>query len=412
MPATETPTAPTKEVSLNSLGSSRPKSTMPSSLLEKARAVAGDTTPIESDEPPKPSDKPKEIPKETTDIPATPIDPPKREDPKPATVTKKTGIDELREAHERASARVKELEQSDSAKAKTLSEAQAREAELSKKLAEREEEIGKTFKPAMERLTAAEKRIQEQEEKLRITNYTATNEWHERYEKPLVQLTSEIDALAKELEINVDGVNRVATRNDLDAVLSAPTLTRASQIAKDMFGDSPVVGMLLNQRSRLRAGVQAKQEAYKNAALESENFMKQKQLSEAEAREKTRRLLLERTEQMVSAFRPQKEQAEEYAAYEQGLQLADLAITGGDKMTPDEFITIVAKARTSIIRDSLSSKQLEKANARIQELETQLKEYQGSEPEVRTRNGGSQPKSDKTPHDRLMQAALKVATKI
>lgn len=392
---------------------------LPSSILAAAKAAAGEPPdpepPKEPAEPAPASPAPTAAKPEPKHEPVAPKEPPK--EPAKEPIKKKEGIEAVREALERQTAKVKELENSASSTTKERADALQKLAEFEAKVAKYEKSIKEDYEPRVARLTEVEKKLQEREEALRIRDYTATTEWHEKHVKPLITARADTEALLSELEVSdpSTGTSRRATGQDFDAVLAAPTLNEAAKIARALFGDD-VYQSVVQQRNRIKSLVNSQQEALKNAQLESQEYFKRQQSAEAEAREMLRNRLTESQRRIMEEekdiFTIPEGDTELAEALRDGFELADMASGGKPDMTRDQFADTVARARTEIAASKLLRKQIGRVRAENAELKKQLEAYQKSEPDVIPR-GGQQPSgAPKTAKDSLLEAATRLATRL
>lgn len=427
MPATETPKPAPGEIHLDSTPKKGIQTQMPDTLMAAALKAAGvDSETIEQPDhtkaPPDQKNAPKPAPEAKKEPSVKPAEPAKSPEPpkEPPKEPKLNTPKELREAYERsqkriqeAEARVRELEGSVTATSSEKAEAYKKLADLEKKAVGYEQEIEKTYKPAIEQLNRARKDLQDREEKLRIRDYTATGEWHEKYERPLA--TARADAELTLAEINVvdesgDPV-RQATAKDFDEVLAAPSLNEAAKVAKRLFGPD-VFQTVVNHRTRIQQLVRSRAEAYKNAQLESIEWEKNQRSAVEQAKLLFRQKLAEKEAARRAEYQPPDDDTELNEALTEAETLIESLDRFTNESTPDEISDAVANARTRIRREAVMSRKLTRAETKIKELEQQLKEYQSSEPTVETRNGGSGPVGDKSKwEDTILEAANALATK-
>jgi hypothetical protein len=310
-----------------------------------------------------------------------------------AEVTLK-GPKALREAYERAQSRVAELETSYTATTKEKADAYTKLAELEGKAKGYEERIQKEFQPALERLTATEKKLQEREEALRIRDYTATTEWHERYVKPITEVQQEAVQFIGELVANVDGREVPATAEHLNFIIGAPNANEAARRAEQLFGAQPAfTGQLVSYRNKLRSLQTKQQEALKNAQLESAEWQKQQQVQQAQHQEKFISMVREKERAYLPETAPVGDDAELKAALAEGTTLADRLANGAPDMTPESWADTVAQSRARIAGYSVLRKQNARLANELAELKKQLTAYQGTEPGVETRNAGTAPEA-------------------
>lgn len=403
MPATLDAPKPAAGPELNILDRP-PKNTpaeMPDSITAAALAMAGG----ESDEP-KPEPKPAaEAPKPVAAKPAA-------EAPKPAQAAppKKEGIEQVREAYARAQAKAEELTASVTATTTEKLAALTKVSELETRLAEREKKITEEYEPRIAVLTEKEKRLQQAEERLRIRDYTATTEWHEKYVKPIAEVETEVKDLLGELMVNVDGTEVAANMQHFSMILAAPNQTEAARRAEQLFGPH-VAGTIANYRLRLKNLNSKRHEASERAALESIEYEKQSHANAAQQQESFRRAIGERETKYVAAFLPPDDDAELRAAHEEGRKFVQEVEQSSPANGPEKHADTIARARAQIQRVPVLAKKLSRLETENAELREQLKAYHKSDPDVETRRSGALPKDDSDWGDDITKAALAMANK-
>lgn len=415
--ATEAPPAPTGEININQLVSrSGNRTPLPAETIAAINAAAqangGDAA-----EPVAPSPEPIKAP----DVapagtvkqpePVKPVVTPPAPEPKP----KKEGIESVREALERQTNKTRELETSLTATAKEKADAFTKLAELEAKAAKYEKDIDENYKPRVARLEQAEKEIQRTQEILKIKAYQETDEFHSQFVKPLADANAEVSEILADLVVpDGEGNYRAATQADFDAVLAAPNANMAQEVAEAKFGKMAISVMM--QRQKIKSLKRSRDEHLKNAQLRAEEYEKHTHAQAAQQRQFFHEKLMQATQAAIAAdtdtFTLPEGDAELLAAKTEGEQLADRLLNGDPSLTPDQFVGEIAKGRKNIIAAPVLSKKLAAAKAKIASLEEQLKAYQKSEPDVRTRNGGPAAPSGDSPRDKLLAAAQALATKV
>lgn len=355
---------------------------------------AAEAEPAPAPEPAKatpPAATPKPAPAKAAE-PAPAPAPTAKGDPAPAPAkpeekpTKETPA-QLRAAYEKAQARVAELEASYTTTAKEKADAYAKLATFETKVKEYDERITKEYEPLKVQLTETAKRLQEREEALRMRDYTATPEWHEKYVKPIADTQAEVQMLLAELRAtDANGQEVPATAEHFNYVLGAPSLNEAAKRATALFGEF-AAPQVVNLRSRLGALERKRQEALKTAQLESEQWAKR---TEAQQRDNQQRFKAEVARRVALHLpKPAEGDAEEAAAIAEGTQLAELIEHGDPRLTPEDVYEKVAIAQARIRGEPLKELRLRRQAARIEELEKQLAAYQATEPPVETRRSNT-----------------------
>ncbi len=320
---------------------------------------------------------------------------------------------------ERRTKEAEELAASVTATAKEKADAFAKAAQAEEALKALQERVNKDYEPQVKRLQEVEKRAMEQEERLRIVDYTSSQEWADKYDKPMADAASEAAELMGQLQVtDENGNQRVATYEDFQAIVNEPNLTVASAAAKARFGPD-VFQSVVAFRNRIHSLNRTRQAALKNAQIDSAEHIKRQESDRAQMRETFRNKLFEEvnilTGKEPDIFNPPDHEADLRNALFEGTKLADALLNGDSGLTPDQMIKNIASGRARIIKAGVVEKKLAKANEKIKALEEQLKAFHASEPEVTPRNGGSaRPRlsGKDEARDKLLDAATKLATKI
>lgn len=383
---------------------------MPNSILAAALKAAG-----ASEEPEPPQDTP-EAPK-TTPSPAKAqekasekaVEKPVMPAAKPTEAPKEPKA--LREAYDRATAKAEELSRSLDATAKEKADAFRKAADLEAKLAEREKKIAEDYEPRVKRLDAAEKRIQQAEEQLRIQNYMATTEFHDKYVKPIADTQQELAEMLSTMEATVDGQVVPAKPEHFNFILAAPTANEAARRSREVFGPD-LSPQMVNFWQKLGSLERTRAKAASSAHKDSIDHFNNQQSAVAQAREMLRSKIAEREAVHVADFKPADDDPDLGAAFNEGLAFAnEVLVATPESLGHDKFADTVAKARSKIIKASVVDKKLSAANAKIAALEEQLAAYHKSDPDVETRRGGKPlGTTEETAETKLLAAAMKLAT--
>lgn len=349
----------------------------------KAATAKADTQGAGSSPPPSNSPQPR--------AEAKPAPPPEGGEGSGKEDTAKQTPKQLREAYEKAQAKVTELETTMGATSKEKADAFARLAAAEEKLKGFELRLKDEWEPLRKAHEETSKRLQEREEALRIRDYTATTEWHERYVKPIVETQQEALQFVGELVATTeDGGQVQATQEHLNYILGAPNANEAARRSEQLFGqNSPFTPTLVNYRTKLRA-LQAKQgEALKNAQLESAQWQERAQQQQAEQLQRLKAFVQEKERTLRGPDFEVGEDTELKQALEEGMELADTLVNGRPDLTPEAWGEVIAKGRVHIQRSHVLEKRLARAEAELKAANEELARYRGSEPTVETRNAGA-----------------------
>lgn len=395
---TETPAPPTgPEVRLSGKPRSGDRPSLPNSVLTAINAEAAKnapqalSTPELDPNPPKPPATPPEAkPAQIEPVkPPTPPVPPAKETPRS---DKEENLANLRKKAEDLETRLTTAVNSGTATAKEKADLAVKFAEAEGRANKLAEEIDKTYRPQTERLKVVEQELQKREEILRIKDYTATDEFHTKFVKPLADAQTEVTELLSELVVpSEDGqTSRQATMDDFNAVLAAPSLNKAAEIAQAKFG--PLIAQsVVNMRTRIRGLQRTREEAVKNAGLASAEYVKNQQSQQAQFQENMRNAVRAEANRLMAEspeFNPADDDNESKAVIAAATEFADKLIEGDPTWAPEQWAKNVAKARVKLIGHDVVKKQRDAYKARVTELEEKLKAYENSEPQLRPRGGG------------------------
>lgn len=392
---------------------------MPPEILEAAlKAAEGKPGQAPATPGPAPA-APTPTPAKATPAPAPPAPqtpPPTTPTPPPANQKGGGGIKDLREAYERQNAKVEELNASLTSTSKDKADAYAKLARLEEDLGKANKRITEDLEPRAKRLADVEKKLQEREEMLRVKDYTATGEWHEKYVKPIADTHAEITDLLGELRATVDGNEIPATVDHFNHILAAPSLNEAARRASELFGEY-AAPQIISLRARLNSLQRRQQEALKNAQLEAIDYEKRVQSQSLQHREAMRNIIFSEAKRLMGAepeiFAPKEDDTDTVHALANGQHLADLLLDGAPDLTPEGLMSKVGEGRARIIKSFVLEKQLSKAKTQLAEAIGQLKAYQRSEPEVEARASTRPTASDADESQKtLLEAAMKLARRI
>lgn len=266
------------------------------------------------------------------------------------------------------------------------------------------------YKPFSEKLTAAEKRAQELDEKLKFTDYSKSEEFQTKYVKPLQETWA--DAQQEILQFPVTDPTtqelRLPTEDEFSRIMSAPTV-EAVKMARDLFGDfAPQVIQRRNELVKLAAAQRKALDEYKTLGAEREKASSQAREEQTRREgEMFQRFTKEAMENPALAewFKAADGDTEGAQLFKDSLELATAAMSGQHlaKLTPEERVRLHAEVRNAAAAAPLLHHKLVKAGARIKELEAKLAEFKKSEP-----GSGAAAESGKPPGPKrgTMDAAL------
>lgn len=392
MPPPAAPPAPAKvEIPITQPGSISPQD---SSSLESdfAELDSLDDRPQNTPKPPAKAPEPAQKPSADKPVTAAKVEAPKAPE-KPVEAQEPKTIPEVRRAYE---AKKKEIRDTWEPKVKAL------ESEIATLKASSNGNPDQ-YKSLTEKAAAAEKRAQELENEIRFVNYRKSKEFTDKYEKPYQEAwagaISELEELTVKVRTGTDDLGeptygeRKASPNDLMTLSNLP-LGEARKLAKEMFGDN--ADDIMAHRRKIRELSDAQNKALKDAET---------QAKEAEERNgQQSKAMLEQTGQLWQAanrtlaekypkwFAPQEGDDEGNTLLQKGFATVDRMFAPTPETqpkTPQEAVALHALIRNKAANHDRLALGLKKANARVAELEAELKAYQESEP----KNTGAAPGS-------------------
>lgn len=273
---------------------------------------------------------------------------------------------------------------------KRVAESEARIAELTG--GQKNEEQRKAEAAQIE---AMKRRAMELEDEIRYVNYSKSAEFQQKYQEPYNKAWQR--AMSELSEISVQdpstGETRAVEAGDMLQLVNMP-LGQARDVAEQMFGKfaDDVMTHRKEIRSLYEAQAAALDEAKKMGATREQMRMAQFQ----EFQQKTAKLVGEvwqkandsavKDEKFGKYFNPVEGDDEGNAKLEKGYALVDKAFSENPfapNLKPEERQAIIrrhAAVRNRAAAFGRLTTQVEKAQARIAELERELKQYKGSEP--------------------------------
>lgn len=289
-----------------------------------------------------------------------------------------------------ASAQLKEVYE----KVKAQRDEIMRERDLTKKEAVEYRTRLKTFEDRIKSLEGAdsrakdlEQRLLANEEKLRISAYTQTDEFHTQYVKPVAEATQNAHALVKELLVTTeDGSQRMGSIEDFYAVLGQPNHTTAKAKARALFGEDFATEVFEAAR-RVREAQQRQSKAVESAALKSQEWLKAQ--SEREATQRTQ--LAGMFQSAISAlaekhpglYTPAEKDEEAAAARAKGEEIANLILHGRPETMPmEEFVATASKAYQRAASWPLKELAIHRLTQELEATKAKLAAYEKSSPDT------------------------------
>jgi hypothetical protein len=317
---------------------------------------------------PKDATKPSDPTPVTEPKPADAAEPKPGEPAKPAEPVKPVKAADLRAAYDQSKAKVKELETAHSS--------------LQAKFKELETRQPVDVKPLEGQIAALTKERDELRDEIRYVNYTKHPEYQDKYEKPYLAAWNKAVGEVTQLTIETEeGSTRKATVEDLLALANSP-LDQIDDLAEKWFGKS--AQRAIRHVEKLKELAEARDTALHEARSKAGEREKMTSQQLATRREKLSGLYQQTAKQLQTKypqwFSPIEGDAEGNTLLEKGDALVQSVFDHKNSLTEEQrterLVTVQQQAR-AFPRTVLM---LNRAKARIRELEESLKAYEGSEP--------------------------------
>jgi len=378
-PAAAPPTPPAKPTM--SSGQPVPESSASFDAMAELESLAN----------PKPVEKPAEKPAATAppapkqpeaaakppETPAKPAEPPTPPEPVVAGTAK-----ELRAAYEN-----------------TKKELAAIKAELEKAKKPVEDPEKKTF---AEQLEAERKQRESLEAELRATNWERSQDYKDKYVKPLERAFDSAYGEIKSLQVKTpDGATRPGTVEDFNMLVQLP-LADASNMSKLLFGDA--AGDVMAMRRQiidLNRARQADLEDFKTKSASAAKEKEAQRLLERERRQSVWNTTIKTMQdKFPELFAPVEGDAEGNELLEKGTKLADLVFSGVE-MAPEKQAELHAMVRNKAAAFDRMVRMTQRQSEQIKSLEKELEAFKASSPGNGNAGGGTPAVKEKTWEDEL-----------
>lgn len=245
------------------------------------------------------------------------------------------------------------------------------------------------LKPMQDKFAAIQKENEALREEIRFVNYRKHPEFAEKYEKPYTEAwnkaVSEVTQLSMEME---DGTVRKATANDLLALANAP-LDQLDDLAGKWFPRSSA--RVIRHVEKIRDLAEAQDKALETAKKGATEF-ETKRAEEMQKQNGTFQQAFtgataELTKKYAKYFAPDEADPAGNELLKKGFDYADTVFTpNGTALTPEQKAGRLAVIRAKAANHDRLVSRLKARDARIAELEADLKAFENSEPS--TTEGG------------------------
>lgn len=277
------------------------------------------------------------------------------------------------------------------------------------------------WKSTQDKLATQIKRNEELEQHMRYVDYSKSTEFTEKYQKPYEQAWGRAMTDLKGLTVEAPEGNRYITPDDLLPIINEPDLRKARELATEKFGDFSADVMA--HRKDIRRLYDEQTAALEKARTDATERSKQ---NEAEHKQMSTGILADwKTFNDEAAsdpkfgqfFKPKEGDAEGNQRLAKGFELADRAfsespLTRG--LNAEQRKDIIKRQAVIRNRAAACGRLIHWNNAlegRVKELEAELAQYKGSEPELEGgRKEAADPGNKGTAMER-MQAELRKRAK-
>lgn len=305
---------------------------------------------------------------------------------------------QLREAHKAALKRENALKAEAKQIQEKLATAEARLKEI---------ESGATApEPVLRQIEEVNKKLEEKEARLRILDYTQSEEFVSTYQQPLQKAYEKAYAEVEMMVVSTDQGDRKASPDDFKKVLMAPDPQTAGRLAHELFGQYGAQEVMQHRREII-ALERGRREAISKANEESKQFYDRQQQTALQQRtnavknfQKVRQSTLEGRYKPLLGLRDNDKEGNEMV--QNYLGKFEQLLTNGDDLDESSRVNLAAEMHAmaaAFPRELRDNRTLRDENAA---LKKQLEAFQKSEP----RGGTRSDTSIKTKPADPMEAAL------
>jgi hypothetical protein len=260
--------------------------------------------------------------------------------------------------------------------------------------------------PKAEQVEALTKQLQEQtkrndelEQSLRVTDYRKSNEYVEKYQKPINSVVDEVKQLMPMLKVIVPPTDeggqptrRAATFEDFVTLFHADP-GDVDQKAVDMFGASAsrVIGKLDQLKNLDRMAHEANQNSTKLAKEHHERTLAETTARREKGQIAFRSTIAELEEKHPDVFGAKVEDSKEKEILSKGLGLIDEIFQRGSKMEPEQQGRMNAFLRMRAGAYPLLMHRLKKVSAELSARDKTIAELRETDPKLRPdgKSGGA-----------------------
>lgn len=264
-------------------------------------------------------------------------------------------------------------------------------------------------KTLKETLAHRERRLAELDEKLKYTDYSQSDEFKEKYQKPVIDAYMDASKSLAEFETmevkdpdtgEITQPSRQLNGKDFDELMSLPIGKAAQKLGKmlDPVSAAAVIADM-KQIHRLNAAQKQALEEFRKTGAEKQKQSLAQQEADADARlnhfEAAKKWGRDKYKDW---FSPDPEDPKSQEVLDKAEHMATRAYSNGEPLrdgdkplTPQQLTELQAAIYNQAVGFSLMQRKNNRLNLRVAELETKLKGFEGSVPGTGEANGKAPP---------------------
>lgn len=250
-----------------------------------------------------------------------------------------------------------------------------------------------------EKLTAAEKRAQEREERLQQIDYERSDAYRDSHVKPMEKAFSDAYTAVKSVKVvGPDGEEVQMTESHFNALIRMSD-DQAEEAVAQWFGDTGKGVLRANRFLELRRDILRRDEARQEAL---KNHMSTREQRERQSREASQRTMQQRRdlfqksiqegqESHPDLFKPADDDPKGKELMTKGMVISDMAFTA-QSVPEDQMPRLHAAIRNKAGAFDYVAYRLRQANKRVAALEKEIEGYKASSPGAGgSRGAGNRP---------------------
>jgi hypothetical protein len=282
----------------------------------------------------------------------------------------------------------------------TVDRERTEKVQLQNRLKELETKLATSSVPKEfeEKLTARETELKQMREKLAQHDFTTSEEYQTNFYKPYVaSWTRAMQSVMGLSAVDGNGNTVAVSKADAEALLTMPEGKMLAE-ARTLFGDDNLsaLTLLATHKQRIQESYERMSEAKTNGQKLSDANREKAGLAKAEQANRIKGLWKTENEELAKSnplFQPDETDAEGTDLLKKGLQEVDHAFSDDPNLTAENRLKLHAKIRNQSAAFSRLDSTVKARDARIVELETELKAFRASEPDTAASANGTSTKA-------------------